>query len=64
MGNLWPYKNHHFRSKYHLVLLQESCEIIQFKSGHPVLGKRNSNINTVSDKFLKFISKKVGILSE
>ena len=36
MGNLWPYKNHHFRSKYHLVLLQESCEIIQFKSGHPV----------------------------
>ena len=37
MGNLWPYKNHHYRSKYLIVLLQEHCEKIQFKSGHPVL---------------------------
>ena len=36
MGNLWPYKNHHYRSKYLIVLLQEHCEKIQFKSGHPV----------------------------
>ena len=36
IGNLWPYKNHHSRSKYPIVLLQECCEKIQFKSGHPV----------------------------
>ena len=36
MGNLWPYKNHHYRPKYLIVLLQEHCEKIQFKSGHPV----------------------------
>ena len=36
MGNLWPYKNHHYRSKCLIVLLQEHCEKIQFKSGHPV----------------------------
>ena len=36
MGNLWQYKNHHFKWKYYLVLLQERSEIIQFKSGHPV----------------------------
>ena len=37
MGNLWQYKNHHYKSKYYLVLLQERSEIIQFKSGHPVV---------------------------
>ena len=36
MCNLFPYKNHHYRSKYPIVLLQERCEILQFKSGHPV----------------------------
>ena len=36
MCNLCPYKNHCCRSKYPKVLLQESCEILQFKSGHPV----------------------------
>ena len=36
MGNLWPYKNHHYRSKYPIVSLQECFRILQFKSGHPV----------------------------
>ena len=36
IGNLWPYKNPHSRSKYPIVLLQECCEKIQFKSGYPV----------------------------
>ena len=36
IGNLWSYKNHHYMSKYLIVLLQERCEKIQFKSGHPV----------------------------
>ena len=27
MCNLFPYKNHHYRSKYPIVLLQERCEI-------------------------------------
>ena len=36
MGNLWPYKNHNYRTKYLIVLLQAHCEKIQFKSGHPV----------------------------
>ena len=35
-GQLVPYKNHHYRSKYPLVLLQERCEIVQFKFEHPV----------------------------
>ena len=41
MGNLWQYKNHHYKSKYYLVLLQERSEIIQFKSGHPVVKHYN-----------------------
>ena len=36
MCNLWPYKNYYYKSKYPIVLLQESCEILQFKSGHLV----------------------------
>ena len=36
MCNLWPYKNYYDKSKYPIVLLQGSCEILQFKSGHPV----------------------------
>ena len=37
MGDLWPYKNHHFKPKFPIVLLQERCEIVQFKFGHPVV---------------------------
>ena len=36
MGNLWHHKNHHYKSKYYIVLLQNRSEIIQFNSGHPV----------------------------
>ena len=36
MCNLWPYKNHHYRPNYPIVLLQEHCEKVQFKSRHPV----------------------------
>ena len=36
MANLWLYKNHHFRSKYPIVLLQQHYEMAQFKFGHPV----------------------------
>ena len=37
MGNIWLYKNHHhhFKPKSPIVLLQERCEIVQFKFGHP-----------------------------
>ena len=48
MGNLWQYKNHHFKWKYYLVLLQERSEIIQFKSGHPVL--QNNRFETKVNK--------------
>ena len=37
MGNLWSYKNYHFKQKFPIVLLQERCEIVQFKFGHPVV---------------------------
>ena len=36
MANIWHYKNHHYRSKYPIVSLQERFEIAQFMSGHPV----------------------------
>ena len=36
MANLWPHKNHHYESKYPIVLLQERFEIAQFKSVHRV----------------------------
>ena len=44
MCNLWPYKNYYYKSKYPIVLLQESCEILQFKSGHPVFQKNVGNL--------------------
>ena len=66
MCNLFPYKNHHYRSKYPIVLLQERCEILQFKSGHPVCSYKNRGAKilfpaTVSPSFkpahmLKFTS--------
>ena len=37
MAILWQCKNHHYRSKYPIVSLQECFRILQFKSGHPVL---------------------------
>ena len=36
MANLWPYKNHHFKTKYTTVLLQKHFEMALFKSDHPV----------------------------
>ena len=48
MGNLWPYKNHHYSSKYLIVLLQKHCEKIQFKSGHPVYQNENK-FHRISD---------------
>ena len=36
MAILWQCKNHHYRSKYPIVSLQECFRILQFKSGHPV----------------------------
>ena len=36
MAILWQCKNHHNRTKYSIVSLQECFRILQFKSGHPV----------------------------
>ena len=56
MGDLWAYKNHHYRSNYHIVLLQESCEIIQFKSGHPVEGQLNKFLNLFKINLKHFLN--------
>ena len=45
--NLCSYKNHYYRSKYPIVLLQEHCEIVQFKTGHPV--HHQYSIGLISD---------------
>ena len=55
MGNLWPYKNHQYRSKYPIVLLQEHCEKIQFKYGHPV--QVYKNIHTLCSGFITTLAK-------
>ena len=36
MAILWQCKNHHNRTKYSIVSLQECFRILQFKSGQPV----------------------------
>ena len=55
MGNLWQYKNHHFKWKYYLVLLQERSEIIQFKSGHPVTDDGKYKLSIITEKIIKSI---------
>ena len=51
MCNFWPYKNHHYRSKYPIVLFQERCEKVQFKSGHLVIkAEQFRMIQNISDQ--------------
>ena len=54
MGNLWQYKNHHYKSKYYIVLLQEHSEINQFKSGHPVYPLSRSRFRIFYRSYFNF----------
>ena len=52
MAILWQCKNHHNRTKYSIVSLQECFRILQFKSGHPVI-YRNFQSNGAKWRSLK-----------
>ena len=50
MAILWQCKNHHNRTKYSIVSLQECFRILQFKSGHPVYVPKTRCVSNVHFK--------------